>query len=97
MMNGLEKDEFSVGFSGAEIECVVNTVIENKFIDYLKCFGDRTDGLVAVTENDFQCVITAMSQSAMALQKGAEGQTTSIERIRTIQRIHHFKNASKIL
>ena len=97
MMNGLEKDEFSVGFSGAEIECVVNTVIENKFIDYLKCFGDRTDGLVAVTENDFQCVITAMSQSAMALQKGAEGQATSIERIRTIQRIHHFKNASKIL
>ena len=95
LMRDHEIDEFSCGFSGAEIECVVNTVVENKFVEYLKCFGDRSDGIVAVTEEDFKCVITAMSQSILARQKGPEGQPTSIERIRIIQKMHHFKLASK--
>ena len=95
MMNSHETSEFSEGFSGAEIECVVNTVVENKFVDYLSYFGARTDGLVAVTEDDFRCVITAMRESIMAHQKGTEGQVTNIERIRIIQRIHKFKEASK--
>ena len=95
MMNNQETGDFSGGFSGAEIECVVNTVVENKFVDYLSCFGNRTDGLVSVSEDDFRGVITTMHKSAMAQQKGEEGQITSIERIRTIQRIHKFKEASK--
>lgn len=95
MMNSHETSDFSEGFSGAEIECVVNTVVENKFVDYLSYFGARTDGLVAVTEDDFRCVITAMRESIMAHQKGIEGQVTNIERIRTIQKIHKFKEASK--
>lgn len=96
LMRGRETDDFSEGFSGAEIECVVNTVVENAFVAYLDRFGDRRDGMIAVTRDDFKRVITAMKPSIMACQKGTDSHPTSIERIRIIQRIHRFKNASNI-
>lgn len=95
MMSGYEIDGFSSGFSGAEIESVVNMVVENKFVSYLDSFGDRTDGNVYVTLEDFKRVITAMRPSTMACQKGPESAPTNVERIRAIQRVYHFKMASE--
>ena len=94
LMRGVDYGKFSGGFSGAEIESVVNTVVESKFIAYLNSFGDRKDGVIPVTKDDFKDVINTMKQSTMASQKGTDANPTSIERIRTIQTIHCFRNAS---
>ena len=83
------------GFSGAEIESVVTTVVERKFIQYLKNFGQQINGIVQVTIKDFETVIEGMAPSVMANQKGTNNQSTNVERIRAIQEIYKFKKASK--
>lgn len=82
------------GFSGAEIESVVNLVIEKKFIDYIEDFGRRLNGHISITIEDFRSVINTIKPSVMANQKGSAEQPTSIERILSIQKIYNFKNAS---
>lgn len=94
MMQGAEINEFSCGFSGAEIESVVNSVIENKFVEYLNNYGGRTGYSISVYTEDFEVAIKSVASSVMANQKSSEVHPTSIERIRLIQQIHHFRNAS---
>ena len=94
MMHGVEISDFSCGFSGAEIESVVNSVIERKFVAYLNNYGGRTGYSISVYTEDFEREIRSIASSIMANQKSSEAHPTSIERIRVIQQIHHFRNAS---
>ncbi len=84
------------GFSGSEIECVINTVIERKFITYVdKLDNDEKVELEAISENDIVDVIKGMKDSALCNQKCPEqsGETTAIQRIFKLK--DKFKSASK--
>lgn len=63
------------GFSGAEIESVVNTVIEKKFVEYLKLLSDdnKHDATkIRLNEQDFIDCAKAIKEAVMANQKSRE-------------------------
>lgn len=63
------------GFSGAEIESVVNTVIEKKFMEYLKLLSDdnkHTATKIRLTEQDFIDGAKSIKDAVMANQKSRE-------------------------
>ncbi len=88
------------GFSGSEIECVLNMVIEKKFGDYLKQKKDSRNhefvpGAIKITKKDFDEVIGRIKDSVMSNQKSEKsGDKTSIERIKDMQKTYKFRNAS---
>ena len=88
-------------FAGSEIECVLNMVVERKFLDYLKekeANKDNEDFIpakITIKKSDFRSVIDDMKKSIMANQKGRKGQKTAIEQIRQMQDIYNFTNASE--
>lgn len=94
------------GFSGAEIECVLNLVVEEKFTEYLnqkRLSGDAdfAPSKIKVTKTDFDHIIDRIKDSAMANQvsdsddkKNSRGDKTPIERIRNMQNIYNFTNAT---
>ena len=85
----------SNGFSGAEIECVVNSVMEKKFIQYLQ--KEKKDkGSIKVTKQDFLDEINLIKDSVMSNQKGKKDEPTSVERIRSLQEVYKFRLASKL-
>ena len=92
-----EKDNppFSNGFSGSEIESVVNAVMEKKFIKYLEQDKDQRKA-VKISEQDFIDEINIIKSSVMSNQKGKEGEHTSVEKIRSLQDIYKFRSASKL-
>ena len=97
MMKIKKNNDFVFGFSGAEIEYLVNSVVEKKYREYLKIFGAQNDHKINVTIEDFKCEIEGMLLSRMSNQNGKDndGSLTNIARIRELQRIYQFKNASK--
>lgn len=63
------------GFSGAEIESVVNTVIEKKFVEYLKILSDnnnQTTAKIRLKEQDFIDGAKSIKDAVMANQKSRE-------------------------
>ena len=88
------------GFSGSEIECVLNMVIEKKFENYLKQKNDSHNqefvpGAIKITKKDFDDVINRIKDSVMSNQKSEKnGEKTSIERIKDMQKTYKFRNAS---
>lgn len=95
--------KYSTGFSGAEIESVVNQLMENIFVRYQKSIDDKQQlkGPIRVTIDDFKKIIEPMKKSTMANQvttnKDKENNPynkTNIERIRELQDIYMFKLAS---
>lgn len=88
------------GFSGSEIECVLNMVVEKRFEDYLKQKSDSRDqefipNAIKITKKDFDDVIGRIKDSVMSNQKSKKsGEKTSIERIKDMQEIYKFRNAS---
>ena len=63
------------GFSGAEIESVVNTVIEKKFVEYLDSLSEDKKNIVPkvlLKEEDFTDEATAIKDAVMANQKSRE-------------------------
>jgi SpoVK/Ycf46/Vps4 family AAA+-type ATPase len=85
----------SNGFSGAEIECVVNSVMEKKFIQYLQ--KEKKDkSSIKVTKQDFLDEINLIKDSVMSNQKGKKDEPTSVERIRSLQEVYKFRLASKL-
>lgn len=63
------------GFSGAEIESVVNTVIEKKFVEYLKLLSDdnkHDTTKIRLNEQDFIDCAKAIKEAVMANQKSRE-------------------------
>ena len=95
------------GFSGAEIECVLNMVVEEKFTQYLvekakSNSQDYTPSKVKITLSDFEKVITRLKPSVMSNQKSKSEdksdiyrRKTSIERILDMQKTYNFVNAKK--
>lgn len=95
------------GFSGSEIECVLNMVVEKKFQDYLKQKDDPNSQdfmpqTIKIKKEDFKEAIDQIRDSVMANQKSKEikekdyiRDKTSIERIKEMNETYHFVNASK--
>ena len=84
------------GFSGSEIECVVNAVVEKKFIEYVdRLDNDENVDSIAVTEKDILKVINEMKDSVLCNQKAESknGELTAIQRINQLKT--KFKSASK--
>ena len=95
------------GFSGSEIECVLNMVVENKFQDYLNekqsLTKDQTPSTIKVTKSDFKKAIDTIKPSVLSNQKSKLRNEkdllrdkTSIERIKDLQETYKFVNASNI-
>lgn len=85
------------GFSGSEIECVINTVVESKFIEYVdRIDKDEIVDKITISEQDILNVIRLMKDSVLANQK----ETDKNKRQNAISRINElkprFKSASKI-
>lgn len=87
------------GFSGSEIECVLDMVIQEKFAKYLR---EKSSGKIVVTKEDFDFVVTRIKNSVMSNQKGRElserellTQKTAIEKIKEMAETYHFVKASK--
>lgn len=95
------------GFSGAEIECVLNMVVETKFQQYLEWKQshqntEESPELIQIVAEDFAQAIRKIRDSVMANQKGKEydkeemlKEKSSIERIIEMNKTYRFRNASK--
>lgn len=93
------------GFSGAEIAALVNTVFEDKFVEYLsleKAAREKGDEVspIKVTTKDFCKLAQDMKESAMCNQKGKKADTSgyeksAIEEIREMNSLYHFTPASE--
>lgn len=95
MSSGEKKDKsVSNGFSGSEIECVVNSVMEAKYVQYLSQEDKNQKKRITVTKEDFVNEINKIKPSVMSNQKGKDGEPTSVERIRNLQQIYKFRSAS---
>lgn len=95
------------GFSGAEIECVVNSVFEKKFIEYIQDAEKHSNELDYKPEpriikvDDFTTEIENIKHSVMAEQVSSpcnnsniNREKTCIERIRDMQRTYKFTVAT---
>lgn len=88
-------------FAGSEIECVLNTVVEKKFSQYLNEKNEESDKSsckspkVIIRNSDFDDVITHMEKHIMANQKGKNGNKTPIELIKEMQEMYKFEPASE--
>lgn len=109
-----EKNGKGEGFSGAEIESVVNLVMEKKYVEYFKKKDieaekkegnnseiESNDKPIKIEKEDFIKEIDAMRPSVMCNQKGKKDkdgniiEKTPIERIKDLQKIYQFKEATK--
>lgn len=94
------------GFSGSEIECVLNMVVEDKFQTYLDQKDNYIDvgfrpSSIKITKADFKKSVERIKCSVMSNQKSEKlddrelhREKTSIERIKDMQHTYHFINAS---
>ena len=89
-----EESSYSKGFSGSEIESVVNSVMEQKFTQYILQDKDHKES-VKLVKQDFVDEINKIKSSVMSNQKGKEGEPTSVERIRSLQEVYKFRSASE--
>lgn len=88
---------FRSSFSGAEIECLVNAVFEDSFIDYLKKKdeGNTSEEKIVIEKEDFYKKADLMSRSIMAKQISTSKENpTTIEKIRKMQSVYKFREAS---
>lgn len=80
------------GFAGAEIEAIVNSVVEQAFITYIDTGRNQR---IVIKKTDFLSEIDKMAPSIMANQVGADGAKSNIERIIDLQKSFCFKSATK--
>lgn len=95
------------GFSGSEIECVLNMVVETKFQYYLKekkCSDNQhlAPSLIEIKKSDFKEAIGIIKESVLANQKSKPRdekdllrEKTSIERIKDLNDTYKFVSASE--
>ena len=90
------------GFSGAEIKCVVDMVMEKKFVEYIK--AKDSSHKPSIDENDFEEAVKELKDSVMANQQSVNylnqelrrpEEWTNIERIIEMQKKYKFKDASE--
>lgn len=94
----VENNTFRCSFSGAEIESLINTVVEECFIEYLIKKERRAETISKKIKLSSDMIIdmaNKMKPSIMAAQKAHDGLAkTSIEKIREMQTVYNFRNAS---
>lgn len=87
-------------FSGAEIVSVINSVIERRYVDYIRQRDKKYSTAVrpsTITKDMFIEAINEVAPSIMSKQtSGDEHNKTAIEKIRDLQKTFHFKSASKV-
>lgn len=92
----VNKMKFRCSFAGSEIEYLINSVIEESFIDYLKRKEDDTKEPsvkeIKVTTEQVIAKAKEIAKSIMALQ---EDEKSPICKIREMQSTFNFMNASK--
>lgn len=101
LMSGGEKN--MSGFSGSEIESVVNSVMEAKFIEYYGQKEEHSRKPVKILKEDFSRIIKILQPSVMCNQVGSikekgsgmAKEKTAVERIRDLQSVYNFRRASK--
>lgn len=95
---------FSNGFSGAEIESVVNQVMENVYVRYRQSIEEKNQLSIPIRieVSEFEEAVKAIRPSVMANQITSKEdkeknpwKTTNIERIREMQKTYHFTQAAK--
>lgn len=97
----IANDPKAGGFSGSEIESVVNMVIESKFIEYINYIeSGKTPSSIKISINDFLEKVSIIKDAAMCNQKGrkqerCDFERTNIERIRDVQSMYKFRRASR--
>lgn len=96
------KDNKDGGFSGAEINAMVNAVMEKKFVEYMQNeiqMKESAPKTVIVKKQDFLYEIEAMQNSVLCNQKPQNQEQNSklsqIERIRELHKTYGFPSASK--
>ena len=84
------------GFSGAEIECVVSTVMEKSFVNYVKSSDIATNRTKQTADKKvFIEVIDKIGDSITSKQKSDKPENrTNIEKIRDFQKIYKFTPAT---
>ncbi len=84
------------GFSGSEIESLVNQVIEKAFLAYIEELSNKeknkSNYSVEIKPNDFMEIIRLMKPNVMSNQVGSNDSPTAIERIKKLQK--NFISAS---
>ena len=92
----------SEGFSGAEINAMVNAVMEKKFVEYMQNeiqMKESAPKTVIVKKQDFLYEIEAMQNRVLCNQKTQNQEQNSklsqIERIRELHKTYGFPSASK--
>lgn len=102
-------DGHNGGFSGSEIDCVVNTVVENQFVEYVRAVDNQEPIVlpIALKKTDFETVIKDMKKHVMSGQISNKNDknrnttdidltsTTQIENIYKMNKTYNFKPASK--
>ena len=87
-------------FSGAEIVSVINSVIERRYVDYIRQRDKKYSTAVrpsTITKDMFIEAINEVAPSIMSKQtSGDEHNKTAIEKIRELQKTFQFKSASKV-
>ena len=96
------KDNNKGGFSGAEINAMVNAVMEKKFVEYMQneeLLKENAPETVAVKKQDFLNEIESMQDSVLCNQKPQnqeqKNKLSQIERIRELHKVYGFPSASK--
>ena len=88
--------EKMVKFSGAEIECVLNMVVERKFQEYLQDKelsnnqSNYTPQKIKIQLLDFEKAIDDIKEHTMANQKGDAKNPTVIDQIYQMQKTYNF-------
>jgi ATP-dependent 26S proteasome regulatory subunit len=80
------------GFAGAEIEAVVNSVVERAFVSYVESGCNHK---ILIKESEFIFFINKMRPSIMSNQSSSSDKKSNIERIFELQKAYRFKSASK--
>lgn len=101
LKNCTKVTEKMVNFSGSEIECVLNIVVERKFQEYLRDKelsnnpSNYTPQKIKVQILDFEKAIDDIKEHTMANQKGDEKNPTIIDQIYQMQKTYKFTSASE--
>ncbi len=101
LKNCTKVTEKMVNFSGSEIECVLNMVVERKFQEYLRDKelsnnpSNYTPQKIKVQILDFEKAIDDIKEHTMANQKGDEKNPTIIDQIYQMQKTYKFTSASE--
>lgn len=96
------KDNNKGGFSGAEINAMVNAVMEKKFVEYMQNeerLKENAPETAVVKKQDFLNEIKLMQDSVLCNQKPQnqeqKNKLSQIERIRELHKVYGFPSASK--